>query len=424
MIMVTDTAPRRVRRADRGLRSTWGARERLASWPRILVIFALCAIGLWLTFSVGFAAVVHDQSPSLALRLWPWDARALAVQADALLQRNSGSRDVRVADALARKSLARDSTSAPALRIMGFVKENLGDLNSARATIRTSERLSRRDFAGQLWLINDAVARGQAEEALGHFDIALRTSELAPAMLFPILASATEDPRLIEPLADVLAKRPAWGPSFISTAIHHGPAPENIVALDAVLRARGVALSNPLAQQFIDNLVARNRFADAFLIYNRASGKHSERVVVRDGDFDREPQFTPFDWMIGGETVSASRFDNGTGTHDYRLTFSAPSESFGDIARQLLILPPGRYRTSFNAGVTGAQLRLSISCAGPSRSGLAESVSIGGAISVSFSVPKQGCDAQWFAVVLPAVKDPDGAAGWIDNVTVISADKA
>ena len=419
MITAMDMAMRRAIHPDTKRGSLRVGPAQANSWLKILAIMMLCVVGIGLSFSIGIAAVVRDRNPALALRLWPWDARTRVVQADNLLLNNPGQREFATAKVMAQQSLARDPTSAPALRVLGFVQENSGNVAGARAMIRASERLSRRDLAGQLWLINDAVARDQAEEALGHFDTALRTSELAAPMLLPVLANATEDPRLIAPLAATLAKRPPWGPSFIAEAIHRGPAPQNLILLDKALRVRGVPMSQPLVQQLVTQLVARTRFADALTIYGRATEQRNGELLIRDQGFEREPRFAPFDWMIGSnDNVSVYRSNEGSESHGYRLTFDAPSESYGDVARQMLVLPPGKYRASFDAGVKGADVRLSVSCATYSRTSLVQSVPTREALSVTFAVPAKDCDAQWIAVTLPPVKNLDGATGWIDNVTI------
>lgn len=421
MTMATGMAMRRAIRPDFNRASIRGGPVGTRRWLEILFIAILCVIGIWFTFSVGIAAVVRDRDPVLALRLWPGDARALVIQADNQLLTNPGRREFAIAKTLAQQSLARDPTGATALRVLGFAKDRSGDIAGARKMISASERLSRRDLAGQLWMINDAVARDQAEEALGHFDTALRTSDLAPPMLLPVLARATEDTRLIAPLATMLAKRPLWGPSFVSEAIHHGPAPQNLVLLDEALRVRGVPLSRPLVQQLVDQLVALNRFDDALTIYSRAIGQAEAVALVRDQKFEHESQLTPFDWMIGSsDSISVSRTLDGDGINQHQLAFTASAGGSGDLARQLLVLPPGEYRASVDADVKGADVRMSLSCADIARLGLAETPIAGRRSSGVFVVPSQGCKAQWIAIKLITVADLDGASGWVDKVSITS----
>lgn len=420
--MAMDMAMRRAIQPDPKSGDRRGSQDAERRWLEISVIAILCTMALLLTCSVGIAGVIRERSPALALKLWPWDARALAVQADNLLMSDPTKSDFALAKSFAEKSIARDPTSAPALRVLGFVQENSGNIAAARVTIRTSEKLSRRDLAGQLWLINDAVVRDEAEEALGHFDTALRTSDLAPPMLLPILANATEDASLIAPLAAVLAKQPPWGLSFVAEAIYRGPAPQNLVLLDQALRNRGVPLSQPLVQQLINQLVALNRFSDALTIYNRATGKRDEGNLLRDGRFDRDPQLSPFDWSISPEdSLFVSRAEAGEGVGGHRLTFTAPSGGYGDLVRQLLVLVPGKYRVSVDADVERANIHIAIRCAEYPRRGLLESPPTNLSLSADFAVPANGCKAQWLAIVVNPVKNLDGATGWVGNV-MLAAD--
>ena len=95
MITAMDMAMRRAIQPDAKRGSVRAGAAQANSWLKALAIMMLCVVGIGLSFSIGIAAVVRDRNPALALRLWPWDARARVVQADNLLLNNPGQREFR-----------------------------------------------------------------------------------------------------------------------------------------------------------------------------------------------------------------------------------------------------------------------------------------------------------------------------------------
>jgi len=160
-------------------------------WGRI-AIAAVAAIGLsWLTVAVSAANALRQVRPDLAHRIMPFDARANAGLAEQASVRMAQDRAARATAAgLAREALSRDVTVVAAWRTLGLELETEGRRGDAERLIRFAERLSRRDLPTQLWLIEANVARNDIEGALAHYNIALRTSQAAADVLFPILVQA------------------------------------------------------------------------------------------------------------------------------------------------------------------------------------------------------------------------------------------
>src|SRR5262249_7177342 len=85
-----------------------------------------------------------------------------------------------------------------------------------------SSAISRRSLPTRLWLIQRSVDHGDVAGALENFDIALRTSTAAPDALFPVLATASSDPGLAQPLARLL-DRPRYGRNPFPHSATPGP---------------------------------------------------------------------------------------------------------------------------------------------------------------------------------------------------------
>src|SRR5207237_6140297 len=99
----------------------------------------------------------------------------------------------------------------------------------------------------------------------------------------------------------------------------------------------------------------------------------------------------------------------------------------GDVARQLLMLPPGLYRLGLLAGdVRGAvseRPKITVVC-GPSNAALLdgplpEAPASGSPQSFEFSVPIGGCGIQWLVVTARGMNSDAGSTSWIDNVSIM-----
>ena len=156
---------------------------------------ALVAAAVVLPASLAsWADVGH---PQLAAKIAPWNAPA-AADAAAALGTDPRKPEAR---ALVRRALARDLTQVQAIEQRALDEALSGNSGRARRLFALSDRLSRRSLPTRLWLIQDAVDRGNVAGALRNFDIALRTTTDAQPILFPVLAKAAADPTLTNPLA-------------------------------------------------------------------------------------------------------------------------------------------------------------------------------------------------------------------------------
>ena len=379
-----------------------------------------------LTIKAGIAGVARYGDPALALRWNPHDARALSAQAELDMQPDAPAGARARAEGLARAAIARDATLGTPYRILGFIAEEQGRDALVAPYLAHAEALSRRDLATQLWFINHAVARDDTGGALHHFDIALRTSDLAPTVLYPVLGNAIAEPGIVPPLAAMLAKHPPWRDGFLADAIDKSDALPGLVQLADALAARSTPLSGDQARALLNHLTEKRAFA---LAAHVRDGRIRSTGPVYDPGFDRADGPYPFGWsLVNTSDLSAERESNGNRPGDARLSFRVKPEQSGVLAQQLLVLKPGHYRITTTGHHDGVNLVTApywaLSCGDlPPRPLVTLSLPVGEAsqsAAADFDVPADKCTGQWLVLAARAADRPEGVAGWIDRLDVVA----
>lgn len=403
---------------------TWKSLSLLRRTPFVWVV----AIGLaWLTLSVGLTGALRARAPEIALR-WGWlDGRAAANLAFLRLRQDRGASNRESVISLSRAAIFRDPTYAPAIRTLGMAVLTQGPAEPARALLHQSARISKRDLPTRLWLIEERVAANDIRGALHHYDIALRTSEDAKPLLFPILARASGDPAVVEPLADLLADQPAWAFYFVPNLLAQGPDKRNLIRILGRLSQRGALPRRELMQSFIQSLGEHHDFELAWQAYLLAQPRERQnRRMLRNGDFERDNPFPPVDWQLSNNadlSVARERIPDA-GREGAAITF-LPGSTEERVIWQLVDLPPGRYRFSGRAGAVAAGVApyWLVYCAGGRqdasllRLAVPESATVV-AYESGFVVPTSGCPAQIVALVSPAGEGPYEARSWVDSVSI------
>jgi hypothetical protein len=380
------------------------------------------ASALWLTLSLTLAQVI-DQ-PAIALAWQSSNAEAQAARAAQLVSRaRPRPAEVREARFLSQAALRREPGNVAAARTLGLVATLSRDPRGAQRLMDYSESLSRRDLPTQLWLIESEVNRNDIRGALRHYDRAMKTSLAARELLYPILVQASGDPAVAGPLGEVMASRPQWWLGVVGQIIAGNPNP---ATLPAFLRAMRFDLGDPIDRSVLaaglSRLVEVGQIRPALGLYREVAGARAAQLL-RNGGFDEEGGLPPFDWLLTDEPgqVGVVRPREG---RDPALYMVAENGRYGPIARQLLSLPPGRYRLTAMAGdVQGdvvSRPLVSIKCANDASRSLSElriapADAAGRAVQMQFEVPG-GCIAQWLQIDLASPLDPPAVTPWIDAI--------
>lgn len=386
----------------------WGFRGLLA-------IFAAALGYISVTYTLGYAL---KERPARAHVLAPQDGRITARMAEALMTPTATAAERARSELLARLALREDPTASRAAAVLGLGAQIRGDLAAARKLFAYAEALSRRDLQTQLWAIEDAVSRNDIPGALRHYDIALRTSRAAPDLLFPVLASAAEDPAIRAVMTKTLAGRPSWSADFLDYAARQGADPRSIAQLFWASRRQGAGISDETNAVLINRLIDRG-FSDAAWTYYASLHPGVDRRVSRDPDFTTASAPSVFDWRPindGGISTSIQRGGDG-GIVD----FSAPPSVGGHVLQQVQVLPPGAYRlegrsTGIDQPDRSRPYWVLICPDGRElgRIDLPNSERSNGAFAGQFIVPT-GCPIQKLALVVRPSDSVSGVAGQISK---------
>lgn len=395
------------------------------------ILFTLMASALlaWLTLSIGIANVVASSNPQLALKWWSSHAGAMARLGEMQLQ--STSRAARSnAEDLARRAVEKDPIQPTSYLLFGLA--NADRPKVARAAILYSEKVSRRELTTQIWLIEDAVSRGDVEQALLHYDVALRTSRKAFDVLIPVLTSATGDKALLAPMARRLSTHPAWEKAFLIEAIGKGPSSVNLATLSELMARTRNPWTPDMIGLLITRLVSEGQFQIGKRLYETTfMARGGTQALVHNGDFESAGSATSFDWiLLGDDDLWAARVAKGSGDHEFALGLGASAGRGGEVAKQILVLPPGRYVLSASAGgindASSSRPGLSVVCETGTRPVLTRvplgpAGEEGVAVKAVFAVPTAGCPAQRLSIDVQDDMDDNELTPWVDSIRIAAS---
>lgn len=365
---------------------------------------------------------LRGNAPAEAHQLSPHDGRITAILSQQLSGPEASDFERQNADNLARLALRQDPTAVVAAATLGINAQIRGNTAEARRIFAYAETLSRRDLRSRLWAIEDAVARGDVPNALYNYDLALRTSRLAPDLLFPVLASVIDKGDIRAELIRRMASKPSWNDLFISYIAGNGESPQAVAQLFHGISLHGIIVSEGAQSAVMKRLIASGQLETAWGYY-ASIHPGADRSRSRDPRFDSglvDP--SPFDWVpINDEGIAATI---QSGDRGGVLNISAPPSVGGVVVQQLQMLPVGNYILQGTSSgidqIAGARPYWKLSCTDGRVLGRVEvpnSASRNGRFRGRLTVSAD-CPAQYLSLVLRPTNDTAGMSGQIDWVSL------
>jgi hypothetical protein len=394
---------------------------------RYAVVLAAGALIGWFAFAVSADNVFAAKRPALGVRFGAGSELTAGAQAADLLTRRAGPGEIAEAQRLAEAGVRASPINVRAIRALGLVATLRNNERAAQRLFAYGETLTRRDLPTELWLIEYAVQHDNIPAALLHYDRALRTNVEARSLLFPVLISAASQPQIAGPLGRILAARPEWWAAFIATMITTPTSSASSLAflLGQIRLNPSDPTDGPLVPPALARLVNDREYARAYQLYRSLRPVRGRPPAVNDGGFEAAASLPPFDWTFVEEVdLSASREARENG---YVLRLRSGRIQSGDVARQLLVLPAGRYRLSFIAGDVAdnaaARPSLALICADNNarpllRVSAPAARGQGQAVAANFNIPADGCAAQWLAISIAAGGEEQAVEPWIDQIAI------
>lgn len=300
-----------------------------------------------------------------------------------------------IAAAAARAPLAADPYFLYAVRSAAQ-----GDRVGAIRRLEEARRRNPRHRPARLLLLEQYVRQDRISEASVEMVAIARLIPQTSELLVGQLARLASDPETRAATRRAL-RDDATVDLVLERLVRHGTAPDLVLTF-AGSRAR----PQPGAQQprwqplLVDALVQRGNVDRGYALWRRFTGiaANQPRGGLYDPQFRGLPGSPPFNWSFSSnETGAVERGRGGT------IDVSYFGRVSGELASQLLLLAPGRYRLQFraegNASGDGSKLIWRVTCRDAQRPLL--ELPIRGVnytprqVAGEFVVPPSGCGSQW-----------------------------
>jgi len=300
--------------------------------------------------------------------------------------------------ALIRDAAAKKPLSAEPFIVRGVQAQVAGNQRLAIEAFRTALARDHRSIPARYFLVQQYFRSGDVEGGLKELTLLARMVPNGVDSLGGYIAAYAKDP----------AKRPQVLALFRSDPRIERAALTVLAAdpanADLILRLANPALDPPSwAPRLLESLVAAGKYAEAHSIWGQVSHVPLDsKNLIFDTTFDQAKPPAPFNWVLASSTVGLAERQSGSRLH---VLFYGHDD--GDLATQLLVLTPGRFRLAFRVSGDLANARAlswNLSCA---RSGAALlSVQLAKAApSATFQVPS-GCEGQYLKLSAAALDLP------------------
>jgi hypothetical protein len=314
---------------------------------RAAVLAAALVTGFF-TLRSGLAFVLAaPATAAIAVRIDPTNTNALSIDANERLKSVKLGAEAAKLAADSKRILEHSPYEVIALRNIGIIAASKDDEKGAAKLLDIAARLSLRDYLTHAWLLDYHFRTNELAPAVTEADILLRQDEQNWPVILPALIALSRDPKIIDPLARTLARRPYWRSTFLTRLGSEDPYPNSTFALFTRLKAIGSAADKEeLDPYFIksgDRLSPTQLFAQ-WIALLPPGAQAASKGLLREGDFIGLDASPPFGWRLyPADGVYAERGTGPAGMGS-ALYVSYSGERETGFANQELVLPAGHYR--------------------------------------------------------------------------------
>jgi len=294
--------------------------------------------------------------------------------------------------ALASAPLASEPFAA--IAAASLVEDPRGKTGRETALLTEALRRDPRSRAARILLMRQMAVSGDLKGSFAQLEVLYRLNPILVTQAMDSIARLVDTPKRMDVALAALSGRPNLYEPFVVGMVGKNKSRETVAQL-----ARGLPadiLSKPgIRRSVVGQLVDVREFALAKSIWQAGDVKAPTGLVFSPDFSDRRTP-PPFNWQRYETTSGAADFGKERG-----LSVNYYDRSPGRLARQVVTLPPGRYRLYVEFRLIGGSadnVRLRIACFGAPTalaeiplfepgSGLRKSV-------IGFQVPTQTCEGQ------------------------------
>lgn len=295
----------------------------------------------------AFANVVRNRSPLLVPSFWSDPLARLSAWEKVIAAQPARARDERSKE-VALAVLKTQPLNANALRLLALWEDSRGETKGAHSLATLAEKVSRRDLLNQLFLLEAAVGQGNIQEALDHYDKALRVSPESKQLLFPVLIEALKDPAIRERFGDYVDHAP-WVGGLLFAALDAKDGAATIAEL--LLQpsvSRGSHQMAEISGDVLKRLLDRQEYTLAARLFIKLPSTRPE--MLRDLAFTNrtiDPSYGLFSWQIADNAAASVAFeDAGAGRRNLYAELPTGAIENPLLVRRIVNLAAGEYSFS------------------------------------------------------------------------------
>jgi hypothetical protein len=393
-------------------------RRRIAT----LVVVVVCLIAATAVVCETVSAALIKARPQWAAMWWPVDGDTRVASAEAQVNEALSSDEIAKATAEAKQAVRQSPLSAVGLRVLAQTFQLNGDEERASRLMRLAGERNLRDTSTQLWLFHESLAAKRYDDAFSRADLLLRRhAELEPS-LFPQMVGALDQPAARTALLGRLRHGPNWRGDFLTSQTQTDSQAELLHWLLNSLRASPHPPTPAEAGAIAHGFVSRENWRGARDVWKLLDQK--DAALLYDGDFEQPPREPPFGWQFVDSDGSVGSVETlPAGGHGLFAEF--PLGRATQLAQQLLVLDPGRYRFTGRIKIekppAGGIFRWTITCAG-ARAPLLSS-DFGQQMDwrrfqVDFEAPPSDCPVQWLQLSATGGEGYSPASAMFDDLKI------
>lgn len=385
-----------------------------------ILLAAVGAILLaWLVIRTSVVDALVVRNPFAAAAVAPRHPNVQIAMARAEFALRNG-RVSEASQSAAEQALGRAPLAAEPFLLAGVAALASGEAARGEALLAESRRRHPRSRIVHLLLLDRDLRANRIEAAVESIATLSRLMPQAGAVLVPELARMVQQPETGASLIRVLGRNQQMKQAVLEQLARDGGDPDLIFRIAGPGRGLQEARWQGI---LMTRLIEEGDVTGAYAIWRGLVGQIGPTSFrgVYDGQFRGLRGDPPFNWQL---------MSGAAGVAALTKTSSLQVEYYGrervDLASQLLMLAPGRYRLQFraegDAPGEGSKLAWTLACrtsgAQLAAVPLANISSAPRMLSGDFTVPGSGCSSQWLRLSGAPAEFPTAQSVTISDVRV------
>ena len=344
---------------------------------------AILCIGL-LAWLGSLSLILHSQfaskSPEVIHQVFPFDVTAGKLVVSSNLPPKTPKAELTVYRQTTENLIQRAPLDARTYSLLAVIDELEGDERNAQKNNETALTLKPTDLVGLVSTLSVQIRDRKFENATVTFDLMMKRHQRRAVALVGLMNSVLAAKNGRAAMVKLLATKPDWSENFLKAL------GEQTSSLGFAYQIQSDLLDQKTADKdqintTIGQLIAKQQYQLAYRLFIRSQSERDKSLsgYIFNSDFTREPKKRVFDWQRNDERgVSVEWFQDasqtGVGIPEgpaVLLRFQGQPVKRAGL-RQLVSLPPGKYRLETKVSANRARLpkglKWNLLCIAPNRS--------------------------------------------------------